>query len=91
VANVISGEFEWDSTKAESNVRKHGVTFEEAAGALADLNSVEIADAIHPENTITLAMSPHARVLYIVTTLRDNDRTRIISARKATKHEERIY
>jgi uncharacterized protein len=90
VATVLYGNFEWDSAKAESNETKHGVTFEEAAKALADVNEVSTPDKTYPDRSLSLVMSPYARVLLVVTT-EVTDRTRIISARKATKHEQRAY
>ena len=90
VATVIFGDFEWDGEKADSNRRKHGVSFEEAAEAMRDPLSVDFEDIEHPENTVTLAMSPRERILYVVTTQR-GDRVRIIGARVATSHERRLY
>jgi len=90
VAMVIFGDFEWDSEKASTNRKKHQVSFEEAAEAMCDPLSVDFEDIEHPENTLTLAMSPRDRILYVVTTER-GDRVRIISARVATSHERRLY
>jgi hypothetical protein len=90
VATVVFGDFEWDDQKASSNRRKHQVSFEEAAEAMRDPLAVDFEDIAHPENTLTLAMSPRDRILYVVTTER-GDRVRIISAREATSHERRLY
>ncbi len=90
VATVVFGDFEWDAEKAFANRRKHSVSFEEAAEAMRDPFSVDFEDIAHPENTLTLAMSPRDRILYVVTTQR-GERVRIISARAATSHERRIY
>lgn len=90
MATVVFGDFEWDAEKASANRRKHGVSFEEAAEAMRDPLSVDFEDIAHPENTVTLAMSPRDRILYVVTTQR-GERVRIISARAATSHERRIY
>jgi uncharacterized protein len=90
VATVIFGDFEWDSGKASSNRAKHAVSFEEAAEAMRDPRSVDFEDIAHPENTVTLAMSPRDRILYVVTTQR-GERVRLISARVATSHERRLY
>ncbi len=76
--------------KAEANEAKHGVRFEEAAQAFTDLYSVDFADTTHPDRLVTVAMSPQERILYVVTTERGS-RTRIISARRASTHERRIY
>jgi len=90
VATVVFGDFEWDDEKAASNRRKHHVSFEEAAEAMCDPLSVDFEDTEHLENTLTLAMSPRDRILYVVTTER-GERVRLISARVATSHERRLY
>lgn len=91
VATVVYGDFEWDDGKAAANAAKHGVAFEEAAHALAgDPNSLDISDAVDPSRIDTLAMSPLARILYVVS-IEVGPRLRIISARRATTHERRIY
>jgi uncharacterized DUF497 family protein len=85
-----SGDFEWDDTKAETNVAKHGVTFETAALAMTDPYAVDFADSLEPANICTLAASPDGRILYVVSTV-VSERIRIISARIATRHERRLY
>jgi uncharacterized DUF497 family protein len=90
VSTVLYGDFEWDESKAEANAAKHGVRFEEAAQAFTDPLAVDFADAVHPDRLVTLAMSPVERILYIVTIERGS-RTRIISARRASSYERRIY
>ncbi|MFA5949598.1 MAG: BrnT family toxin [Hyphomicrobium sp.] len=86
------GHFEWDDTKARANLLKHGVSFEEAAVALEDKYClIEIDDGDPYEErwrSIGLAFS---RVLFVVTTERQGNVTRIISARRATRHEENCY
>ena len=90
VATIVRGEYEWDSGKADANVAKHGVSFVEAADALSDPNEVSLSDPTDPERVHSIVFSPQQRVLYVVTTDL-GVRTRIISARKATPHEKRIY
>lgn len=91
MATVVYGDFEWDDGKAASNVAKHGVTFEEAAHALAgDPEALDLADASDPSRLDTLAMSVLGRILYVVST-EIGPRLRIISARRASAHERRIY
>lgn len=90
VATVVHGDFEWDDAKAESNLAKHGVAFEEAILAMKDPLSLDFDDLNEPANLITLAATPEGRILYIVSTERD-DRLRIISARDATPSERRRY
>jgi hypothetical protein len=90
VPTFVYGDFEWDVAKAAANELKHGVRFEEAAQAFTDPRSVDFADAAHPDRLVTVAMSPRKRILYVVTTERGS-RTRIVSARRASSHEQRIY
>ena len=87
---VVHGDFEWDADKADQNLTNHGVSFEEAAKAMTDPLSIDYDDLAQPQNIVTLATSPSGAILYVVSTDRD-DRIRIISARKATTHERRIY
>lgn len=88
----MSPEFEWDNTKASENLRKHGVSFTQAALAFRDPFAVEWVDAREiygEERVILLGMIDH-EVLSIVYTER-SERVRIIFARRATKHEEDYY
>jgi uncharacterized DUF497 family protein len=86
----VYGDFEWDEEKANANEAKHGIRFEEAAQALTDPYSVDFSDAAHPDRLVTVAMSPQERILYVVSTERGS-RVRIVSARRASTHERRIY
>ena len=85
--------FEWDPKKAETNLKKHGVSFEEASTAFKDPLSLTIDDPLHSsdeERLILIGMSYNNSMLVIVhTEIRDN--IRIISARKATKKERNYY
>ncbi|MDZ7651328.1 MAG: BrnT family toxin [Burkholderiaceae bacterium] len=84
---------EWDAAKAASNLRKHGVSFAEAATALADDLSVTGRDPEHSvgeSRFITFGVSSAGRLLVVSHTER-GDVLRIISARLATKQERRIY
>ncbi len=89
MATVVYGDFEWDEGKATTNVEKHDVTFEEAALALMDPFSLDLADALDPTRIVTIGMGSD-RLLYVVSTDR-NDRLRIISARKAAPHDQHTY
>ena len=85
--------FEWDERKAKQNIRKHGVSFEEAATVFGDQFSITIYDPLHSENEdrfVILGMSSKNRLLVVVHTER-GDKIRIISARKATKKERKQY
>ena len=85
------GNFEWDDAKTASDLAKHGVDFFEAALALeTDANEVTVEDPAHPGRVLSLVLSPRTRVLVVVSTER-RDRTRIVSARKATAPEQRRY
>lgn len=86
-------EIEWDPEKAIANYRKHGVHFREAASALLDPQSLsmEDADSVGESRWILVGMSSAARLLTVVYALPEEDRTRIISARKATRNEATFY
>ena len=81
----------WDGHKAELNARKHGVTFEEAATVFSDPLALIIEDESHPENARIIGESIAARILLVVFVERDRDLVRLISARRATRHERRRH
>lgn len=87
--------FEWDATKALSNVKKHGITFEEAKTVFDDDFARLLHDPDHSEEEerfILLGMSYTLKILTVVHCYRDQDGTiRIISARESTKNEARQY
>jgi len=86
-------EFEWDEEKADKNLKKHGVSFEEAATIFNDPRIATILDPDHStdeERFVSLGKSFIQRILSVVHTER-NKRTRLISARKATKTERTTY
>lgn len=86
-------EFEWDPEKASSNVRKHGVTFNEAATTFGDPLAITFADPDHSmdENRyLTFGISRLDRLLVVSHTER-RGRVRIINARLMTRQERRIY
>jgi uncharacterized DUF497 family protein len=86
-------QYEWDDGKAADNLRKHGVDFIDAIEALEDPNRLEEIDtrfAYDQERIQTIGMA-QGRVLFAVVTFRGEDICRIISARKATKHEQNRY
>lgn len=86
-------QIEWDDTKAEKNIKKHGVTFEEAATVLADPLAITFLDEIYrgEERDITIELSALGKILLVVHMERSGSVIRIISARKATKKERKIY
>ncbi len=63
---VIFGDFEWDDRKAAANLRKHGVSFEEAISALADPRALEAPEFEHPWRFLTIGRSALLRVLFVV-------------------------
>lgn len=84
-------QFEWDAEKAALNLKKHGVDFRDAVQVFNDVNRIEWYDFAHSDeedryNTIGMVR----QVLFVVYTER-REKTRIISARKATPRERRIY
>lgn len=87
--------FTWDDSKSKSNKKKHGISFEEAETVFADESGRLIHDPEHSEDEdrfVLLGMSEALRVLVVVHAYRDNDKIiRIISARKATKAEQKFY
>ena len=85
--------FEWDPAKADINVGKHGVTFDEASTVFGDVLSVSGRDLEHSvgeSRYVTFGLSSHGRVLVVSHTDRGGF-IRIISARTATRKEKRIY
>ena len=85
--------FEWDGKKAESNARKHGLTFEEATTVFGDPLGLLMPDPDHSrgeERYLLLGMSTQRRLLVVAFTERA-PRTRLISARRATRRERRRY
>jgi hypothetical protein len=85
--------FEWDAKKAQANLRKHGVSFAEAVTAFGDPLSMNMPDPDHSDSEqrfIVLGMSDRFRLLVVSYTERP-PRTRIISARLATRKERKQY
>ena len=82
----------WDARKADSNLKKHGVDFADAAIALEDENALTVADREYGELRFkTVARSPNADVLLIVHAEQEDETFRIISARHADREEQRQY
>jgi uncharacterized DUF497 family protein len=86
-------EYEWDEAKAAANLEKHGISFTAAARALEDPFKVEILDDRfdYSEERIQSLCMDRGKVLFVVTVMPDEDLCRIISARKATRHEQEQY
>jgi len=85
--------YEWDPKKAKANLRTHGVSFDEAASVFLDPLAVTFPDPDHSGEEfreITIGRSASQRVVFLSHTRR-GDRTRLISARKATRRERKQY
>ena len=87
--------FSWDKNKAQSNLKKHQISFKEAKTVFDDENARLIFDPDHSEDEdrfILLGYSCTSKILTVVHCYRDDEQNvRIISARKSTKHEENQY
>ncbi len=87
--------FEWDDRKEKTNIKKHGVSFDEARTVFYDENAVQFFDPDHSEDEdrfILLGISFKLRALVVCHCFRKSETVvRIISARKADKDEERVY
>ncbi len=85
-------EVDFDASKARTNLKKHGITFEEAATAFYDPMALctEDPDAKGEIRWILVGQSNHARLLTVAYTLRD-EQIRLISARKSTRCEAKHY
>lgn len=87
--------FEWDEEKAKANLKKHGIGFEEAKSVFLDDHAKMIPDPDHSiseERFVLLGYSSSLRLLVVCHCYRAEGRTiRIISARKATRGEAKIY
>jgi uncharacterized protein len=88
-------DFEWDASKATSNLRKHAVSFEEARTVFFDELAIQFFDEEHSEvedRFLLLGMSANSRLLLVCHCEREaGEVIRIISARKATRRESAYY
>ena len=83
--------FEWDEEKNRINLRKHGIDFIDAAQVFFDEDRIEQLDEFHSDDEDRWqVIGMVEEILFVIYTERE-DRTRIISARKANKRERRIY
>ena len=90
---VVHGDYEWDEEKAKINIKKHGISFEEAIIAFDDPHFTEICDFLYSEaGEVRIKGIGTVHDFVIVTTIFvERKRTRIISARIADKDEEELY
>ena len=87
--------FEWDEKKNRANIRKHGVSFEEAQSTFKDEHAIQFFDPDHSKTEdrfILLGISSRLRVVVVCHCFREEELViRIISARKADQSEEKDY
>ena len=92
---MITISFEWDNNKERQNIKKHGISFTEAATVFEDENAVLFDDPEHSgeeQRFLLLGMSETTKICIVCHCLRAEDTViRIISARKAAKKEEETY
>lgn len=86
-------EFEWDNEKADLNLTKHAVSFDEAAAVFDDLFNIDFYDPKHSiaEHRFLVVGESNLQRLLIVSYTERDDKIRIISARELTAHERRNY
>ena len=92
----MSVRFEWDSSKAEANIRKHGIPFERAASVFFDPLQASVQDRVEggEYRWRTIGLTEGFELLVVAHTVRDDgdgEVIRIISARHATRAERRRY
>jgi len=87
--------FEWDKKKERINIKKHGISFEEARTAFYDEQAIQFFDPDHSEDEdrfLLLGMSFKLRILIVCHCFRESETViRLFSARKADKEEEQEY
>ena len=83
--------YQWDVSKASSNLRKHGIDFADAVSVFADDAAITVEDKrFEEERFITIGADAFGRILVVAYAFRD-DEIRIISARKGTRTERKQY
>ena len=87
--------FTWDKSKSKANQKKHSILFEEAQTVFFDENAIEFFDPDHSESEerfLLLGLSSSLRIVVVSHCYRKSESLiRIISARKATKKEQKVY
>lgn len=87
-------DFEWDINKANINIRKHGVSFEEARTIFSDPFELTISDPEHSigeHRFLSIGRSEYNRIIIVSYTEKQSNVIRVISARVASKHERQHY
>ncbi len=90
MSTVRVGDFEWDEAKARANLRKHGVSFTDAVTVFLDPRAIDAPDLEYADRFVVIGRATSTRVLFVVYAER-LDRVRLISARKASPSQRRIY
>jgi hypothetical protein len=89
------GKFEWDENKNQENIKKHGISFEEAVSVFSDVDSLTLFDEDHSDEEdrfLIIGFSFKLRLLVVCHCYRQNETViRIISARKVSKAEAQKY
>ncbi|PCI65994.1 MAG: hypothetical protein COB26_11945 [Piscirickettsiaceae bacterium] len=87
--------FEWDKNKNRTNIKKHGVSFEEACATFYDEHAIQFVDSEHSEDEdrfLLLGSNLGLKTLVVCHCYRENETSvRIISARKADRDEQQYY
>ncbi len=87
-------QFIWDESKNRSNIKKHGIDFNDASYAFADINQLNMPDhagSYGEDRWLLLGTEPVNGTIVVVHVELANDTIRLISARPATKHEKKLY
>jgi len=84
--------YQWDPVKSKTNVKKHGIEFADAVGVFDDADAItlEDMDSAGEQRFLSIGLDILGRIIVVAYTYR-GDEVRVISARKATKQEVRIY
>jgi len=89
--NIADTLVEWDDNKNQTNIKKHGISFETAALVFADVDRIEYYDKLHSiDEDRFIVLGCVQGILYVVYTMRE-EFVRLISARMATPTERKIY
>ena len=83
------GDFEWDDAKVQANLRKHGVSFSEAATCFLDPEAISAPDKDYPDRFVLIGLSRQLQLF--VVSAEAGERIRIISARKASPVQRKVY
>ncbi|MGH7436001.1 MAG: BrnT family toxin [Polyangiaceae bacterium] len=91
MSTVRFGDFSWDSRKGATNLRKHGVAFDEAATVFDDPRAIDAPDLYDAERFVLIGRSARDRILFVVHAVLAHEAIRIISARRASRAQREAY